>query len=146
LGLEWLWRIKEEPLLAHRYARDGLALLTLLVAEVLPLVLQRAWLKLARVRETPLVIMREITDAGVTLRVSGSLCEEGANRLRSHLRHESRENPITLDVGGIDRVDTTGAGLLLLLQKHCRGERLRLLGAGSLRFMLRRHGIGFTLE
>ncbi|WP_448172326.1 WecB/TagA/CpsF family glycosyltransferase [Rhizobacter fulvus] len=35
-GLEWLWRIKEEPALWRRYARDGLAALSVLLTCVLP--------------------------------------------------------------------------------------------------------------
>ena len=35
-GLEWLWRIKEEPTLWRRYASDGWALLGLLLTRVLP--------------------------------------------------------------------------------------------------------------
>ena len=36
LGLEWLWRIKEEPALWRRYASDGLALLRLLGRALAP--------------------------------------------------------------------------------------------------------------
>jgi len=36
LGLEWLWRIKEEPALWRRYLEDGFALLKLLLTRVLP--------------------------------------------------------------------------------------------------------------
>ena len=39
LGLEWLWRIKEEPALFRRYWSDGLALLRLLATRILPLAL-----------------------------------------------------------------------------------------------------------
>lgn len=35
-GLEWLWRIKEEPKLLRRYADDGYALLRLLAGHALP--------------------------------------------------------------------------------------------------------------
>lgn len=37
LGLEWLWRIKEEPPLFRRYWSDGLALMQLLARRILPL-------------------------------------------------------------------------------------------------------------
>ena len=37
LGLEWLWRIKEEPYLWRRYLHDGSVLLYLLLTRVLPL-------------------------------------------------------------------------------------------------------------
>jgi len=36
-GLEWLWRIKEEPSLWRRYASDGLVLLKLLITRVVPM-------------------------------------------------------------------------------------------------------------
>jgi N-acetylglucosaminyldiphosphoundecaprenol N-acetyl-beta-D-mannosaminyltransferase len=39
LGLEWLWRIKEEPSLFRRYWSDGLALMRLLATRILPLAL-----------------------------------------------------------------------------------------------------------
>ena len=45
LGLEWLWRIKEEPKLAPRYLSDGGRLAWLLLTRVLPLSL---WLRRAR--------------------------------------------------------------------------------------------------
>ncbi len=45
LGLEWLWRIKEEPKLAPRHLSDGGRLAWLLLTRVLPLSL---WLRRAR--------------------------------------------------------------------------------------------------
>jgi len=36
-GLEWLWRIKEEPALWRRYLNDGLSLTKLLIFKVMPL-------------------------------------------------------------------------------------------------------------
>jgi N-acetylglucosaminyldiphosphoundecaprenol N-acetyl-beta-D-mannosaminyltransferase len=36
VGLEWIWRIKEEPMLWRRYAGDGIALLRLLLTRVGP--------------------------------------------------------------------------------------------------------------
>ncbi|MGA7750774.1 MAG: WecB/TagA/CpsF family glycosyltransferase, partial [Gallionella sp.] len=36
VGLEWLWRIKEEPALWHRYASDGMVFLRLLVTRLIP--------------------------------------------------------------------------------------------------------------
>ena len=35
-GLEWLWRIKEDPALRRRYWRDGIAILGLLLTRLLP--------------------------------------------------------------------------------------------------------------
>src|SRR6185437_1564784 len=42
-GLEWLWRVKEEPQLWRRYWDDGLALLRLVLMQVVPLIILRQW-------------------------------------------------------------------------------------------------------
>jgi N-acetylglucosaminyldiphosphoundecaprenol N-acetyl-beta-D-mannosaminyltransferase len=47
-GLEWLWRIKEEPTLWRRYAGDAVAFARLLLTQSLPLALY-----LHRLRPTP---------------------------------------------------------------------------------------------
>lgn len=43
LGLEWLWRIGQEPYLATRYLFDGVRLLGLLISRVAPLGLWLRW-------------------------------------------------------------------------------------------------------
>ena len=45
-GLEWLWRIKEEPNLWRRYAGDGATLIRLLLTRVLPLMSLTLWQRL----------------------------------------------------------------------------------------------------
>ena len=55
LGLEWLWRIKEEPYLWRRYWNDGWVLLRLLFTRVLPLIV---WTQLHSGYGQDLVIKR----------------------------------------------------------------------------------------
>jgi N-acetylglucosaminyldiphosphoundecaprenol N-acetyl-beta-D-mannosaminyltransferase len=45
VGLEWVWRIKQEPALYKRYLKDGLVLLHLLLTRVIPLALYDRWKK-----------------------------------------------------------------------------------------------------
>src|SRR5262249_24439378 len=42
-GLEWLWRIREEPYLWRRYANDGRVLLRLIFTRILPLAIANRW-------------------------------------------------------------------------------------------------------
>jgi N-acetylglucosaminyldiphosphoundecaprenol N-acetyl-beta-D-mannosaminyltransferase len=42
-GLEWLWRIKEEPALWRRYLADGLGVTGLLLTRVLPHAVEKRW-------------------------------------------------------------------------------------------------------
>jgi N-acetylglucosaminyldiphosphoundecaprenol N-acetyl-beta-D-mannosaminyltransferase len=51
LGLEWLWRIKEEPKLTPRYVSDGLRLAWILLTRILPL---RLWLRWPRADDATL--------------------------------------------------------------------------------------------
>ena len=46
LGLEWLWRIKEEPSLFGRYWHDGIVLLRLVLTRVMPLAIAAHWRQL----------------------------------------------------------------------------------------------------
>ena len=41
MGLEWIWRVKEEPLLWRRYVNDGFGLLQLFVSTVFPCAVAR---------------------------------------------------------------------------------------------------------
>ena len=55
-GLEWLWRIKEEPYLWRRYWNDGRVLLRLLFTYVLPFAFWMWWLRLRYERRVDLTI------------------------------------------------------------------------------------------
>lgn len=125
VGLEWLWRIKEEPMLWRRYVRDGLALLTLLVTRVLPY----AW-----------YLQRHKADADLLAAASVETREERQNyivRLRgawtqwniAPLRECFSKAVLTrkdvrLEMGGVTYVDSAFIGLVMLLQghqtQHCR--------------------------
>jgi N-acetylglucosaminyldiphosphoundecaprenol N-acetyl-beta-D-mannosaminyltransferase len=59
LGLEWLWRIKEEPYLWRRYWNDGRALLSLLLTRILPLVVWTRWLQLKYGRHGQDLVIRQ---------------------------------------------------------------------------------------
>ena len=47
-GLEWLWRIKEEPRLWRRYLGDGAVLLKVILTQVIPLLALAQWNRLRR--------------------------------------------------------------------------------------------------
>ena len=71
LGLEWLWRIKEEPLLWRRYLGDGLAFLGLVVQEVLPLWLYRSWRRPAQAPFRQAGVQVRRSRAGTRVSLSG---------------------------------------------------------------------------
>lgn len=86
VGLEWIWRIKEEPMLWRRYASDGLALLRLLTMSVLPRALARPLRSIAAsLTRSTAGIARTESNEGVLLRISGHWREADLPRLREAL-------------------------------------------------------------
>lgn len=114
-GLEWLWRIKEEPLLWRRYWSDGKILLSLVFNNFLPHAL---WLR----RHTPKTAGR-MTLIGqadyTTLKIQGFIPDPIPNEILHKLKIASMSNnPVTLDLTHCNGFGPSFAGQLLLLKKH----------------------------
>jgi N-acetylglucosaminyldiphosphoundecaprenol N-acetyl-beta-D-mannosaminyltransferase len=137
-GLEWLWRIKEEPGLWRRYCRDGLALLTLLATRLVPY----AW-----------YLQRHKADADQLAMASVETREDGQNyiiRLRgawtqwniAPLRDCFSKavlagKDVRLEMGEVTYVDSAFVGLVMLLQGH-QAQHCRQLLLASLQQPVRR--------
>jgi N-acetylglucosaminyldiphosphoundecaprenol N-acetyl-beta-D-mannosaminyltransferase len=146
-GLEWLWRIKEEPTLWKRYLNDGIGLMRLLVGHALPLALDAARHK------------RSGPHKPATLRfdpATSTLCPDGMWRqtslapLRTALREVTRQDgSVILDLRGLLGIDSAVLGLLLLLHGHQSNRGLALTVYGPPKRVARtmvRHGAGYLLE
>jgi N-acetylglucosaminyldiphosphoundecaprenol N-acetyl-beta-D-mannosaminyltransferase len=134
-GLEWLWRIKEEPQLWKRYAQDGLAMLRLLVTRVLPLaVLQR--------RRAPTsqelgraAVTRPPGTTGAVAALHGAWRADNLVPVRDAMTALfAQGGDVTLDLSDTTGVDSAFAGLLLLLDTALQdqGRRLHLRGVQPL--------------
>lgn len=118
-GLEWLWRIKEEPGLWRRYLADGLALVRLLATRVIP----HYWFIHRHPPTKP-----ELDSADISMHQDASemaVCLRGA-WTRKNLRPlrdcfstaVSAERDLRIDMQHVSYVDTSFLGLLLLLYGH----------------------------
>lgn len=150
-GLEWLWRIKEEPHLWRRYGYDGLVLLRLLVTQVLPLLVS------ARVRRAPgmdrngqlVVEEARVNDAvRLTLRGAATARNAGAaaDAFRSALGHRT---DVVLDIAQVSAIDARFLGLVLMLRKQAiqGGSRLQCVGASKrIRRQFRLNGAAFLID
>ena len=121
-GLEWLWRIKEEPALWKRYARDGIALVSVATTRVLPAALVPAR---TRSSASPHVAYAPGTDRS-TLTLGGCFDRAELGPLRAALaEHAQRRRPVSLDLRAVAWLDPSAIALLSLLY----GWQLRI-GAG----------------
>ena len=88
IGLEWLWRIYQEPHLFARYAKDAAALAGLMLTAIFPL---RVWLSIGKWRYGTANFGITRTDDGsghVRLKLQGALARGGTARLEAafHVR------------------------------------------------------------
>ncbi len=133
LGLEWFWRIYQEPQLWRRYFDDGMALLRLVLGRVLP---YRRWLRRHRPQQSALEIdvqgmgSPDLANAPPTLSISlkGALDHSTRDQLwRSLEPHLLGGSEFVLDLDALDYLDPAGLGVLLMLEGHALRQQQRLL-------------------
>ena len=130
LGMEWVWRIVQEPKLFMRYAHDGLALLGMLVVHLSSWRRFRSWQKLyggKYVNETVhyLEHEKEITISfGRNVRIT-----EDSTIRELFSRCVCSGKDITLDFQKTEFADGAFMGLLLILLKHQQRNNKTLTAA-----------------
>jgi N-acetylglucosaminyldiphosphoundecaprenol N-acetyl-beta-D-mannosaminyltransferase len=134
LGLEWLWRIKEEPQLWRRYWHDGCVLLRLLLTRVLPQVARSLRTRASAPHPHPGlgITSRQERDA-ITLLLEGSAVEHCIAGAIAHFRIALAANKrrLVVDLSRVIAVDQRFLGLLLMLRKSLeqRLGRIEVVGA-----------------
>lgn len=120
-GLEWLWRIHQEPALWRRYYSDGLVFLRLLVTRVIPLALHIRLDRGTGSASSPPVINQITKDGQTEVMLSGAWIGADLTALRNCFREASRAGrSLQLRMDGVTRIDSAFVGLLLLLDGECR--------------------------
>jgi N-acetylglucosaminyldiphosphoundecaprenol N-acetyl-beta-D-mannosaminyltransferase len=151
LGLEWLWRIKEEPHLWARYWHDGTALLRLLLTRVLPLAVATRWAYFrARCKEEALFIKETEGSEAVTITVVGDASAQHVDKAILCFRRALKaKKQVIVDFSATRVIDARFLGLLLLLRKQLKlnGAGLRFTGTSPrLERLFRLHGADFLLS
>ena len=146
LGLEWLWRIRQEPALASRYLRDGVFLLAEIAGALPRILVGRALRRLRAQGRDGLHIER---NAPGTLRPVGALTamtvpalladlEAGAERYGA-ANDKGADVVQVIDLSGVDDLDAVGIGLLYAAAfRRSPGCELRSPSPAALR-LLRLH-------
>ena len=147
LGLEWLWRIKEEPALWRRYWHDGIALARLLVTRVLPTALAT---RRARSTVTSPVLYEHDDGYQYVLTLDGAWEDGTLHELRVALARSTAEpRQIRLELLHNCSLDSAALGLLLLLYGHQSrvGAALTVHAqSNTVRRIMRLHNVDFMLK
>ena len=130
LGLEWVWRIVEEPSLWKRYFFDGVALVKLVTTCVIPLSLYGRFLS-TKFRDSPLTYSIQSAESTTHLTLSGSAYSSNLQYLKAELPQlVLKDQNLVLDLRGLDYVDGCFWALMLRLRIELRGggKQLRFEG------------------
>ena len=150
-GLEWLWRIKEEPQLWRRYWDDGYVLLWLVLTHVIPLVILARWYRLRSGRKgQPMRIERTEDHKSVILSINGAaIAENVGNAVSCFQDAVAAAKHVVINFAETRLIDTRFLGLVLMLNKQLKGQGLHLsfmeVSPGIAR-MFRLNGFGFLLH
>ena len=148
LGLEWLWRIKEEPHLWRRYLYDGLMLLGLFLTKVIPLAL----LQIIRRRAAPFDLQMSfmIGDTFAVVHLSGDATAEGVARAKVHFREAiSKSRNLIVDLRDTRQIDARFLGFLLMVRKSLTTHNgtINFIGISArLKQIFTLHGVDYVLS
>jgi len=119
-GLEWLWRVKEEPHLWKRYFSDGLVFLRLLAFHVVPGAIRR---RTPRHPNEPAQRLCKISESetGMTMTLTGTVGSTEKQTLKKLCQLSADSNrPLTIELSGVNEMDNSCFSYLKLLQAHRR--------------------------
>lgn len=127
-GLEWLWRIWQEPALWRRYVSDGWSFLALVCTRVLP----QAWMMRSagdHARADGEVQMQAPGgDSVVAIRLGGAWVARNLQPLRQCFSQAVLHGKdVRLEMGDVNFVDHAFIGLLLVLRRDLRRRGRRLV-------------------
>lgn len=128
LGLEWLWRIKEEPGLWSRYWQDGLGFLHYLLWHGIPA------MALSHKKFSNPASLEYIGDQQreLQLRLSGPWVENNLQPLRDALTDLNyRPRSVILDLSHVCHLDSAVLGVLALLRGHQLKSQQSMAIAGT---------------
>ncbi len=121
MGLEWLWRIYQEPSLWKRYYDDGLRFLKLLACNVFPYWLQLKFKPLPS-DDQPVAIQTAITPENrYQIAISGNCTYRTIAPLRTEYKKAVLDNrDVVIDLQHVQTIDSAFLGLSLILYKHLK--------------------------
>lgn len=126
-GLEWLWRIKQEPTLWRRYLFDGLAFIKLLLVKAFPLAVYDRTLKYSSFFQQPCAINLENSDSSM-IRLGGSVHHKNLTELKQSFSTviEQFQGDVVIDCAKLEYIDAAFIATLLLFQCYLNEQNRQL--------------------
>jgi N-acetylglucosaminyldiphosphoundecaprenol N-acetyl-beta-D-mannosaminyltransferase len=148
-GAEWLWRIKEEPILWRRYFEDGVKLVGLMAMQIVPSAMSSEWAALCG-NGHPAASMTLIeTPRATAIEIAGSWTRSELPPLR-HALSRAREShrKVAINLRAVSRVDASFLGLILMASGALAVPRLLEIRGATPRIArtFKRHGVAFLLS
>jgi len=135
LGLEWVWRIKQEPNLWRRYLMDGIGFIRLLMTKVFPLAIYDRVLKKSGCYEKLCAASWAESGEQVVL-LSGSINQQNMKPVKEFLSSiidveyaDSTRNRLVLNFADVEYIDGAFIATLMLFQQALvkQGQGLELV-------------------
>ena len=144
-GLEWAWRIREEPALWRRYAHDSLHVAMLLFSRILPLLAWSFYLRLSDDARGPEIALTETNAMSHrVISLAGSLTASNVEKAAAVFRAAISDNSeVVVDLSGARAVDARFVGMFLMLEKSLKlkGRGAVFVGASRrVEFLMRLYG------
>jgi len=122
-GLEWVWRIKEEPNLWRRYANDAMGLCRLIMTQVVPCKWRRVMDRANKTSKVKADINVAREPHRVLVHFYGAWVDQNLDFLKARLQSVADEAlPVCLDFSKIQAVDAKALGAIFTLLKHRRNQ------------------------
>ncbi|NUT59612.1 WecB/TagA/CpsF family glycosyltransferase [Herbaspirillum sp. C9C3] len=149
-GMEWLWRIKEEPKLWRRYWQDGIGLLDLLLHRVMPLVLAQRRAGPAAIEFDKAIMDVREQEGDCILTLTGAIGLPNIGLLRTRLPAAAGSpHSLLVDCSGLVHIDSAALASLMLLYGACHaaGRPWAMLGvSAALRRQFELHCAQYLLD
>jgi len=150
-GLEWLWRIKEEPHLWSRYWHDGIVLSRLMLTCVLPLVMDTLRFRFFGERHRANLNVQANHENGRTVvsMTGGATASNVGYAIPIFREVLTSKQDLWIDISGVQFIDSRFFGLFMMVWKELRvhGAYLHFTGlSGPSRRAFRLHGFNYLLH
>ncbi|CAG7856610.1 N-acetylglucosaminyldiphosphoundecaprenol N-acetyl-beta-D-mannosaminyltransferase [biofilm metagenome] len=126
IGVEWIWRIYQEPNLWRRYYDDGICFLKLFFNNVIPYWIWQTYFKPKTAKD---LTIKESTEAKNTsiIELSGDCTSLTILPLRETFKKlANKKSNVNIDLKDVRYIDSAFLGLCLILYKHLKPNGLQL--------------------